>query len=65
MSNSAWCDSNSKGDKLNSHSLCPNPKCNCQKQINFTPKQYQLEVAGLKEIAKSFRGTQSAWNKMI
>ena len=25
-----------------------NPKCNCQKQITFTPKQIQLEGAGFK-----------------
>ena len=38
MSNSAWCDLNSRGDLLKLHDLCHNPKCKCQKQITFTPK---------------------------
>ena len=33
MSNSAWCDLNSKGDILQLHEKCPNPKCNCQKSL--------------------------------
>ena len=40
MSNSAWCDLNSKGKILKLHDKCPSRKCNCQKVITFTPHQY-------------------------
>ena len=30
MSNSAWCDQNSKGAILKLHDKCPNSKCICQ-----------------------------------
>ena len=43
MSSSAWCDLNSKGDVIKLHDHCNNPKCNCQKQITFTPKHYQMQ----------------------
>ena len=43
MSNSAWCYLNGKGDILKLHDKCPNPKCNCQKVITFTPHHYMLE----------------------
>ena len=43
MSNSTWCDLNSKGDILKLHDNCTNPKCNCQKVITFTPHQYKLK----------------------
>ena len=42
MTNSAWCDLNSKGIILKLNDKCPNPKCNCQKIITFTPHQYML-----------------------
>ena len=46
--------------------MCHNPKCNCQKQINFTPKQFQLEGGSIKnKQPKIFRGTQTAWNKFL
>ena len=48
ISNSAWCNLNNKGDIPKLHDLCHNPKCECQKQINFTPRQFQLEEAGFK-----------------
>ena len=66
MSNSAWCDLNSKGDLLKLHDNCPNPKCNCQKIITFTPHQYMLEVNGFKNTFKKiFTGSQTAWNKFL
>ena len=37
MSNLSWCDLNNKGNLLEVHDLCPNPKCKGQKQITFTP----------------------------
>ena len=33
MSNSAWCDLNSKVNILKLHNKCPNPKCNCQESL--------------------------------
>ena len=66
MSNQAWTDLNSKGNILKLHDKCPNPKCDCQKIITFTPHQYMLEGGSIKsKPEKIFRGTQSAWNKFI
>ena len=43
--------------------MCHNPKCNCQKQITFTPKQDMFEGAGFKDTMKKyFKGSQTAWN---
>ena len=52
MSNSAWCDLNKNCTVLKLHDMCHNPKCKCQKQITFTPKQFQLEGAGFKNTMK-------------
>ena len=66
MSNSAWCDLNKNFTVLKLHDMCHNPKCKCQKQITFSPNQFQLEGAGFKNKLKSiFKGTQTAWNKFI
>ena len=63
MSNSAWCDLNSKGDSLKLHDKCPNPKCNCQKISTFIPHHYMLEGGSIrKKLQKIFKGTQTAWN---
>ena len=44
--------------------MCHNPKCNCQKQITFTPKQFPLEGGSIKsKLQKFFEGTQTVWNK--
>ena len=48
MSNSAWCDLNSKGDILKLHDKCPNPNCICQKVFTLTPHQYMLEGGSIK-----------------
>ena len=46
--------------------MCHNRKCNCQKQITFTPKQFQLEGGSIKsKLQKFFRGTQTASKKFI
>ena len=46
--------------------MCHNPKCNCQKQITFTPKQFQLEGGSIRsKIQKNSKGTQTAWNKFL
>ena len=67
MSNSAWCDLNSKGNILKLHDKCPNPKCNCHDVITFKPHQYmKLEGGSIKsKLQKIFRGTQTAWNKFL
>ena len=52
MSSSAWCDLNIKGNLLKLHDKCPNPKCNCQQIITFTPHQSLLEDAGFKNTMK-------------
>ena len=61
MSNSAWCDLNSKGNTMKLHDKCPNPKCNCQKMITFTPHQYMLEGGSIKsKQQKIFNGTKKS-----
>ena len=66
MSNSAWCDLNKICTVLKLHDMCHNPKCNCQKQITFSPNQFQLEGAGFKKTMKKiFKGSQTAWNKLL
>ena len=46
--------------------MCHNPKCKCQKQITFTPKQFQSEGNGFKNTMKKiFKGSQTAWNKFL
>ena len=66
MSNNAWCDSNSQVNILKLHYKCPNPKCNCQKIIAFTPHQYMLEGGSIKnKLQKNFRGTKKAWDSFI
>ena len=58
MSNSAWCDLNSKGDKMKLHDKCPNPKLNCQKISTFTPHQYMLEGGSIKSKQQNFSEKQ-------
>ena len=67
MSNSAWwCDLNKNCTVLKLHDFCHNPKCKCQKQITFSPKQFQLEGGSIKSKLKSiFRGTKTAWEKFL
>ena len=66
MSNSAWCDLNKNCAVLKLHDMCHNPKCICQKQITFTPNQFQLEGGSIKNKLKLiFRGTKTAWDKFI
>ena len=36
------------------HDMCYNPKCNCQKQLTFNPRQFQLEGSGFKNTMKKF-----------
>ena len=65
-SNSARCDLNKNCAVLKLHDMCHNPKCNCQKQINFTPKQYMLGGNGFKNTMKKiFKGSQTVWNSFL
>ena len=66
MSNSAWCDLNKNCTVLKLHDMCHIPKCKCQKQITFSPNQFQLEGAGFKNTMKKiFKGSQQAWSKFL
>ena len=67
MSNQAWCDLYSKRDILKLHGLCHNPKCKCQKQLTFNPRQFQLEGAGLikKSNEKIIQRTEKMWTIFI
>ena len=66
MSSSAWCDSNKLCSVLKLHDMRHNLKCNCQKQITFTPKQFQLENGSIKsKLQKIFKGTKAARNKFL
>ena len=65
-SNSAWCDLSKNCTVLKLHDMCHNPKCKCQKQITFTPKQFQLEGGVFRNtMQRIFKGSQSAWNKFL
>ena len=51
---------------LKLHDMCHNPKCIYQKQITFTPNQFQLEGNGFKNTMKKiFQGSQGAWKKFL
>ena len=64
MSNSAWCDINENCTVLKLHDMCHKPKCKCQKQITFSPNQFQLEGSGYKNtMKKTFKGSQTTWNR--
>ena len=66
MSNSAWCDLNKVCTVLMLNDMCHNSKCKCQKQITFTPKQFQLEGNGFQNtMKKNFKGSQTAWNEFL
>ena len=60
MSNTAWCDLNSKSDILKLHDKRPNPKCNCQKIIAFTSHQYMLEGGSIKAKLQKNRGDKKS-----
>ena len=67
MSNSTWCDLNNKVDILKlPHDLSSNPKSKCQKQIYFTPNQFQMEGSGFKKSMKKVsKWTEKTWNIFI
>ena len=59
VSNSAWFELNKNCNVLKLHYMCHIRKCNCQKQITFTPKQYMLEGNGFKNTMKKIiKGSQ-------
>ena len=64
--NSAWCDLYKDCTVLKLHDKCQNPKCNCQKQITFIPRQFQLEGLDLnKNMKKKFGGYQTACDNFL
>ena len=66
MAKLAWCDLDKEGDFLKIHDHCSNPKSKGQKQITFTPEQFQLEGGSIQKKLKSiFRGAQAAWKKVL
>ena len=66
MSNSAWCVLNKNCTVLKLPDMCHKAMCKCQKQITFSPNQFQLEGAGFKKTMKKvFRGSQLAWNEFL
>ena len=66
MSNSAWSDLNKNCTVLKLHEMCHNPECNCPKQINFSPRKFQLEGNGFKKtMEKTFKGFQTSWNRFL
>ena len=66
MSNSAWCDLNSKGNIVKLHDKCANLKCNSQKIITFSPHQYMLEGGSIKsKLQKKFQKTKKVWRMFI
>ena len=66
MSNSARCDLNKKCTVLKLHDLCHNPNCKCQKQITFTPKQFQIGGVSIQsKLQKKFKGSQTAWKNFL
>ena len=52
MSNSAWCDLNSKGDISKLHDLRSKPNCICQKQSTISTNHYMLEAGSIKSKLK-------------
>ena len=64
MSNSARCALNNDCNVLKLHDMCHKAKCNCQKQIISTPKQFQSGSIKSK-LQKVFLGTQTAWKKIF
>ena len=66
MSNSPGCDLTKNCSVLKLHDFRHNPKCKCQKQITFSPNQFQLEGAGFKNTMKKiYKGSQSAWSNFL
>ena len=66
LSNSAWCDLNSKDDIFKLHDKCPDPEYNCQNIITFTSHQLMLEGGSIKsKLQKVFRGTKKARDSFI
>ena len=66
MSNSAWCDLNKNCTVLKLHDMCHSSKCRCQKQIIFSPKQFQLEGGSIRSKLKSIcKATKTAWDDCL
>ena len=53
MSISVRCPLNENCTVLKLHDMCHNPKCKFQKQITFSPNQFQLEGVVFKKTIKN------------
>ena len=61
MLSSAWSDLNKGEITSKLPDFCQELKCNCQKQVTFTPKQFHFEVGSKKgKLRIKIRGTQKA-----
>ena len=66
MSKSAWYDLNKNCTVLKLHDISHTHKCNCQKQITFTPRQFHFEGGSIKsKLKSSFKGTKTAWDEFL
>ena len=66
MSKSAWSGLNSNVTILKINGICPNENFKCQKQIIFTPRQFELEGSGFKSFMKKvFKVSKMAWNRFL
>ena len=55
-----------KNTILRLHDYCSDPNCICQKEINITPKQFQLEGNGFKNtMKKNFDESEATSNKFL
>ena len=52
ISNTACTHLNSKADVVKLQNLCGKDGCKCQIRVCFTPKQFEMEGAGFKNLMK-------------
>ena len=66
ISNSSCSDLGSRGDTLKLHDIFHYPRCKCQKQINFTPRQFQFESDGIRNANENIvEETENRWKNFI
>ena len=65
MNNSTWYVLNKICTVFKLHDMCHNPKCNCQKQITFSPRQFQLEGNRFEITIKKFLGISNSLEHIL
>ena len=66
MPNGFFCVLKIKRDFLKLHNKCPNNKCNCKKEVKFTPKQFHFGNNRFKgTIRKIFKGSKNVWDNFL